>query len=123
VKFYTKWIIHSDSFFSQNRLIKCTQKVEMQGSSDQIINNFTFWDFESIKFKIELENELVGKIFGTGVIDKKTIAWEFRGHSDFDGFEAYELLENGDYFLHAEYSSTKPFRTTIDGRIWKKGNG
>jgi hypothetical protein len=54
------------------------------------------------------------------VIDAKTIAWEFRNNEEFQGFEVYELQENGDYMLHAEYSTSEDFRTIIDGRVWQK---
>jgi hypothetical protein len=63
---------------------------------------------------------MLGSVQGKGIIDAKTIAWEFRGHPDFEGFEVYELQENGDFMLHAEYSSLDQIRTIIDGRIWKK---
>jgi hypothetical protein len=69
---------------------------------------------------MELENELLGKVKGAGVIDEKTIAWEFHGTGGLEGFEVYELQDNGDYMMHAEYSSPDQFRTIIDGRIWKK---
>ena len=69
---------------------------------------------------MELENELLGTVKGTGVIDENTIAWEFHGTGGLEGFEVYELQDNGDYMMHAEYSSPDQFRTIIDGRIWKK---
>jgi hypothetical protein len=103
-----------------NNQIICQQKVETQGSNDQVINDFKLTELTASTFKIELKNEHVGNIVGHGVIDDKTIAWEFRGNSQIEGFEVYELQDNGDYMVHAEYSSTDQFRTVVDGRIWKK---
>lgn len=114
--FYTKWMIAPLT----NGIIHCQQKVETQGNDDQVINDFSISDLTSTNFKIELQNEHVGKVYGQGIIDDKTIAWEFRGNNQIEGFEVYELQDNGDYMVHAEYSSTDQFRTIIDGRIWKK---
>lgn len=122
MKFYTKWNIPKSSEESGSKMVICSQQVEMQGNNEQVINRFYFHSFTPTSFKIELENELVGKVEGKGVIDEKTLAWEFRGHPNFEGFEVYELLDNGDYTLHAEYASPDQFRTIIDGRIWKKSD-
>lgn len=116
VRFYTKWIIQD----TQNEQISCKQTVEMQGGMDPVYNEFTFSNMKSDAFTIELQNDLFGNLKGTGILETKTIAWEFRGHSQFEGFEVYELQDNGDYMLHAEYASPDLFRTIIDGRIWKK---
>lgn len=123
IKFYTKWNIpdvKTGGTSTDRQTIYCFQQVEMRGTNEQVLNQFCFSEITPLGFLIELENELVGKVRGKGVIEPKTIAWEFRGHSNFEGFEVYELLENGDYMLHAEYSSLDQFRTIIDGRIWKK---
>jgi len=78
------------------------------------------YDFSGNKFKIELESEQINKSVGSGLIDEKTIAWEFRSSEGMEGFEVYELQENGDYMFHAEYASLGQFRTIVDGRIWRK---
>lgn len=114
--FYTKWIISPVA----DGVIKASQEVEMRGGGDNVFNSFAFKEIEDQSFKIELENELLGKASGKGVIDTKTIAWDFTGHPDFEGFEVYELQENGDYMLHAEYVSPDQHRTIIEGRVWKK---
>lgn len=116
IKFYTKWEI---PLHTQEK-ITCSQTVEMTGVEEQVKNTFNFFHIKSRSFSIEIENDLVGKVQGKGLKDEKTIAWEFTGNSDFEGFEVYELQDNGDYLLHAEYASTDQFRTIIDGRIWKK---
>lgn len=114
IKFYTKWQITKEEGH-----IKAVQAVEMQGVDEHVVNVFyVIPDQEA--FKIQLENEMIGKVSGTGLTTEKTIAWEFREQFDFEGFESYELQENGDYFLHAEYASPDQFRTIVEGLIWKK---
>lgn len=116
VGFATRWVIAD----REDNLIKCYQDVEMSGSSDKISNQLVFSEIEANKFKVQLENEMLGKVNGKGVIDHKTIAWEIRDHTGLEGFEVYELQDNGEYTFHAEYASSENFRTLIDGRIWKK---
>lgn len=116
LRFYTKWLIEE----GDAGLIHCRQVVEMEGGKDQVFNQFVFSNILSDSFALELSNEIFGTIKGKGVIDAKTIAWEFRGNPDFEGFEVYELQENSDYMLHAEYATDEQFRTIIDGRIWRK---
>lgn len=116
LRFYTKWDVEKEKHHS----VACQQQVEMEGGNDNVFNNFVFTDVQPASFLIELTSDMLGTIMGKGVIDAKTIAWEFRGHPDFEGFEVYELQDNGDYMLHAEYSSNEVIRTIIDGRIWKK---
>jgi hypothetical protein len=115
IKFYTKWEIKQEG-----SILNCIQIVEMQGIDEHVINFLQFSDVTPHSFLVQLENEMMGKVTGTGVIDTTTLAWEFRGQSDFEGFEIYERQENGDYMLHAEYASPDQFRTIVDGLIWKK---
>lgn len=117
IHFYTKWIIED---FDKKIGYVCQQQVEMQGVNESVFNNLVFSDVTADAFIVTLENELMGTIFGKGIIDATTIAWEYRQGNDFEGFEVYELQDNGDYMLHAEYSSPDQYRTIIDGRIWQK---
>ena len=119
LRFYTKWIVKPDEM----GIISCQQQVEMEGREENLINDFILLNITETAFAIELSNGLLGTIQGKGIIDPKTIAWEFRNHPDFEGFEVYELQHNGDYLLHAEYASAENFRTIVDGRIWKKMAG
>ncbi len=119
LRFYTGWNVGK----STPPAVEWQQEVEMEGESESLVNSFSFTDITPTSFTIQLKNSLVGKVTGTGVIDPKTIAWEFRGQEHFEGFEVYELQDNGDYMLHAEYASPDQFRTIIDGRIWKKESG
>lgn len=116
VRFYTKWLINNEDEMHQ---IACEQKVELQGSDENILNDLVFFDITSSKFLVKLENVLFGKVTGKGIIDSKTIAWEYRSPDVMEGYEVYELQDNGDYLFHAEYAADQ-FRTIIDGRIWKK---
>ena len=117
VRFYTKWLIEPE----KKGLISCEQQVVMQGSEPNTKTQFRFSNVTPTTFSVELDNDTLGKVYGTGVIDPKTIAWEFHTKAEgLEGFEVYELQENGDYMLHAEYASADQFRTIIDGRIWKK---
>ena len=118
IKFYTKWEINADA----QSTIYATQKVEMQGIKDHVVNYFIFKDITPTSFSVFLESESMGSVHGTGVINPTNIAWEIRSNPAFEGFEVYELQENGDYSLHAEYASTDQYRTIIDGLIWKKGS-
>ncbi len=118
LRFYTKWRITNE----ETGVIKATQTVEMQGIEEQVINHFTFKDIKPDSFSILLENNIVGMVEGKGLRNDRLIAWEFRGHLTFEGFEAYEQQENGDYFLHAEYGASDQFRTIVEGLIWLKGS-
>lgn len=116
IHFYTKWTNEYD----ENKGYICEQQVELQGIDDSVFNRLVFSDLTPESFVVTLENDLVGKVTGKGVIDLRTIAWEYRLGPDFEGFEVYELQDNGDYMLHAEYSSPDQYRTIINGRVWKK---
>jgi hypothetical protein len=122
LRFYTKWLISEQK---ENEIL-AEQIIEQQGEVDLMANSFSFTDLTPVSFKISVSSELLGSVIGKGVIDPKTIAWEFRQPMNpdredlFEGFEVYELQEGGDYLMHAEYFSGQEYRTIIDGRIWKK---
>ena len=94
LRFYTKWTIEQEN----QKVILCKQHVEMDEGKSNVYNTFAFSNISSNAFTVELVSELFGSIPGKGLIDAKTIAWEFRGHLEFEGFEVYELQENGDYY-------------------------
>ncbi len=119
IRFYTRWTIEKD----QQGRFNCDQIVEMQGIQEKVENRFIVSSLIENKFKIEMQSEAVGSAIGSGIVDVKTIAWEFHGQAGIEGFEVYELQENGDYMLHAEYASSDSFRTIIDARIWRKDEG
>lgn len=116
LRFYTRWLIEKP----EGGAIHCQQEVEMEGREENVFNNFVFSKVLEDGFAVELTSNLLGTLQGKGIFGPKTIAWEFRGYPDFEGFEVYELQENGDYMLHAEYVTSDQFRTIVDGRVWKK---
>ena len=120
IPFSTRWTAQEEKLHDGKPRISCVQEVEMRDGSEKLSNKLIFFDIAETKFEVELSNDLVGKVLGKGIVDTKTIAWELREKSGFEGFEVYELQDSGDYFFHAEYASTESFRTIIDGRIWKK---
>lgn len=119
IRYYTKWTA-SPQIDSQ---IVLKQAVEMHGVEDQVSNHLFVSVLSPTSFVMRIENELFGNVIGKGIVDDKRIAWEFRGTSEFEGYEVYELQENGDYLIHAEYTSTDGHRTTVQGRLWKKFEG
>jgi hypothetical protein len=115
INFYTRWVIlESEDAFT------CTQEVEMKGIDGKVENLYVISKITSESFVIALDNELIGKVQGKGVVDPKNIAWEIRGQKDFEGFEVFELQSAGDYKFHSEFYSPDQFRTIIDGKLWKK---
>jgi hypothetical protein len=116
--FFTRWNISQEG---DKKLIECTQEIQVKGISDVMINEFSMYDFGQEKFTVELENQALGKIIGTGVIGEKVIGWEFRAPEiGFEGFEFYELQPDNTYEMRAEYASADEFRTTIRGKVWQK---
>lgn len=119
--FYTRWkVAERDS----SGLIECVQEVQVKGLSDVMNNQFTFLDLTHSSFIIELENQVLGRVRGTGIINDKVIAWEFRVKEvGFEGFEIYEKQEDNSYLVRAEYASSDQFRTLIQGRVWQPSKG
>lgn len=120
IRFYTSWVIEE---VAESKIF-CRQRIEMQQINEMVNNFFIIYDISENGFKIDLENELFGSVSGAGIFDANIIAWDFHGtttqSNQFEGFEVYELQEDGDYMMHAEYSSAELFRTIVDARIWKK---
>lgn len=116
IHFYTRWVIGPVT----NGTITCDQKVEMEKGIGTVNNQLTLSNITPQTFEILLTSDQLQRVPGRGLIDPKTIAWEFRGLPDFEGFEVYELQDNGDYLFHAEYISMEQVDTVIDGRIWRK---
>ncbi len=113
--FRTKWVVRE----GENSSFQCTQIVEIVGG-DRIVNDFAIKPQDSSAFEIVLENELLGTFSGTGVIEERTIAWEFREKGAFEGYEVYRRTDDTEYTMHAEYLSSDQMRTMIRGRIWKR---
>lgn len=116
VRFFTRWQLMEQT----PEMITWLQEVELHGLEQTTRNLFTFSNIRGKNFKIELNNDLMGKVSGKGVIGEGSIAWELRDHPNSEGYEIYELQKNGEYKFRAEYVSVDPYRTLIEGNIWLK---
>ena len=116
IHYYTKWEITR----LEMDTTKAIQTVEMEGVEEHVVNTFTFYDLKPDAFSVCLENPLVGKIVGEGNRNEQLIAWEFHDPLALDGFEVYEKQDNDNYFIHAEYGAPSPYRTLVEGRVWRK---
>lgn len=116
--FNTDWAIQNKDFSGK---VTCAQDIQIQGLSENMRNELTFYDFGPKHFSVDMENQNVGRIVGTGVYDEKMIGWEFRGSdSNFEGFETYTLQPDGSYHMKGEYITSDQFRTQIEARLFPK---
>lgn len=116
--FNTNWAVQNKDFAGK---VSCAQDIQIQGLSENMRNELTFYDFGVKSFSVDMENQNVGRIVGTGVFDEKMIAWEFRNNDmNFEGFETYVLQVDGSYSMHGEYITSDQFRTQIDARIFPR---
>lgn len=116
--FNTNWTVQPQDFAGK---VLCTQEIQIQGLSENMRNELTFYDFQTKQFAVDMENQNVGRIVGTGVLDEKMIAWEFRNsETNFEGYETYTLQPDGSYLMRGEYVTADQFRTQIEARIWQK---
>lgn len=116
--FNTNWAIQNKDFTGK---VSCAQHIQIQGLSENMCNELSFYDFQPKTFSVDMENQNLGRIVGTGVYDEKMIAWEFRNNDmNFEGYETYHLLEDGSYQMKGEYVTTDQFRTQIEARIWPR---
>ena len=114
--FNTNWAIGQRDFAGK---VICAQDIQIQGLSENMRNELTFYDFQSKTFAVDMENQNVGHIVGTGVFDEKMIAWEFRNNEmNFEGYESYTLQGDGSYLMRGEYVTSDQFRTQIEAHIW-----
>lgn len=114
--FYTRWEIT----IAAEGYLGCRQRVELRDEQSSVDNPFLVKLEDEKRFTIALQHCERGCLTGKGVIEPKVIAWEFHHGPDLEGFEVYELQEDGDYMLHAEYVTADMLRSVIDGRIWVK---
>ena len=91
----------------------------MEGVEDAVHSNFHIYGLTEDDFSITLQSDHFDQVIGTGIIDDQKIGWEFRQKGALEGFEVYEIQDDGSYHFHAEYSSPDQFRTMIDGQIKK----
>jgi len=115
LQFYMKLDISPQT----DNLIKAIQTIQIQRIKEETINHFTFMEMTTENFNVMIENEIFGQVSGKGIIKEKMISWQFKGNPVFEGSETYKRLENGEFFLQAEYGMDQ-YRTLIEGVLWKK---
>lgn len=114
--FNTNWSVQNKDFTGK---VACAQDIQIQGLSENMRNELTFYNFNGKDFSVDMENQNIGRIVGTGVCDEKMIAWEFRNNDmNFEGYETYLLQPDGTYLMHGEYVTSDQFRTQIEAKIW-----
>jgi hypothetical protein len=114
--FNTNWSVQPRDFSGK---VECLQDIQVQGLSDNMRNALFFYDFQTNSFTVDMENQNVGRIVGTGVFDEQMIGWEFRNNgNNFEGFETYHLQTDGSYLMRGEYVTSDQFRTQIEARIY-----
>lgn len=114
--FSTSWQVTA----KENEIIPITQVVIVEQFNEPLNNHFRISHITPTNFTIELENHLVGRVKGSGVLSDKIIAWEFRAAEEgFEGYEIYELKEDNTYAMKAEFLGGEGFRTIVTGTIKK----
>lgn len=118
--FNTQWSVQNKDFAGK---VVCAQEIQIQGLSENMRNELSFYDFQKEAFVVDMENQNVGRIVGQGVCNDKMIAWEFRNNDmNFEGYETYNLQPDGSYQMKGEYVTSDQFRTQIEARIWLRSN-
>lgn len=118
--FNTQWAVQNKDFAGK---VSCAQEIQIQGLSENMRNELSFYDFQNKSFAVDMENPNVGRIVGKGVYDDKMIAWEFRNNDmNFEGYETYNLQPDGSYHMKGEYVTADQFRTQIEAKIWLRSN-
>lgn len=118
LSFFTRWKVPEKD---PSGRVECVQEIQVAGLSDLMLNEFIFSEISSGNFNIELENQSLGRVIGSGIQREDVIAWEFRmPEHGFEGFEFYEKISEDEYKMHAEYATNDEFRTVIHGRVWKQ---
>lgn len=120
LKFYTLWKVGDRS----GEKINCEQEVEVKGLADRMLNAFDIQVDDQGSLAILLENESIGKVKGKGLWDEKVVAWEYEREKggEFEGFEVFELQPDGTYLFRSEFISQDQLRSSISGKLWKKGD-
>jgi hypothetical protein len=114
--FCTNWTIQLRDCAGK---VQSSQGIHIQGLSEHMRNELTFYNFQNKTFSVDMENQNVGRIVGTGIYDDTLIGWEFRNNdSNFEGFETYYLQDDGSYLMRGEYVTSDQFRTQIEARIY-----
>ena len=103
---------------AEEEKIYFNQEIDIKTFPEKMRNNFTLHLLSATTFEIELQNQIVGKAVGSGLITPSTIAWEFRRKDqEFEGYEIYEIQPDGSYKMRAEFTAGGGMRTHITGSI------
>lgn len=114
--FKVTWIVLAKD---ENK-IHFSQEVDLIGVGEKMRNQFCVSSITSEKFEIQLQNQLVRKVVGVGLINSHTIAWEFHNKDqEFEGYEIYDLQDDGSYHMRAEFTAGEGLRTHVKGWIRK----
>lgn len=114
--FRVTWIVLAED----ERKIHFSQEVDLVSINEKMRNQFCVSSITPERFVIQLQNQLVKKVEGIGVITPETIAWEFHNRDqEFEGFEIYDLQEDGSYIMRAEFTAGEGLRTHVKGWIRK----
>lgn len=94
------------------------QVIDVESFSENMRNQFCIWNVTDTQFEIRLENHLIGKVTGSGLISPTVIAWEFKNpEQELQGFEVYEKQTDGSYKMRAEFTAGEGLRTCVRGFI------
>lgn len=116
--FHTNWSVQNRDFAGK---VVCAQEIQISGLAEGVRNELTFYDFRPKTFSVDMENQNIGRIVGTGVYDEQMLAWEFSNNDvHFEGYETYTLQSDGSYLMRGEYVTSDQFRTQIEARIWQQ---
>lgn len=103
---------------NEEGIFRFSQTVTVENFDEPLNNHFSLTNVTKNTFTIALENTLVGRVEGKGIFDEKIIAWEFKkAQEGFEGYEIYELQEDGSYKMRAEFMGGDDLRTFVTGTI------
>lgn len=113
--FTTRWIVLP----MEEQKIYFSQEIAIVTFAEKMRNHFILWPLSPSAFEIQLENQIVGKVIGSGLVTETSIAWEFRRKDqEFEGYEIYELQQDGSYKMRAEFTAGEGLRTHITGSLY-----
>lgn len=118
--FTTRWTIAPED----EGKISFFQEIFLSDVPEKMHNRFSISGIADHSFQIELENSLIGKVKGVGLLNPKVIAWEFRNTPQgFEGFEIYEFCpEDESYKMRAEFTGGEGYRTYVAANLRKTTN-
>lgn len=114
--FRTRWTVLPE----EDQKIYFNQEIQIDHLEEKMRNHFCLWELSDSAFELVLENQVVGKVMGSGLITQESIAWEFRRKDqEFEGYEIYEMQRDGTYKMRAEFTAGEGLNTHIEGVLRK----